>query len=176
MVEIIPKPVSKPSSWFNSLFYFSVVLLFIAILSIFLLNQFQKKAVLTLKNLEVLLTQIKTQERINLEKELIGYQKKIEDFSFLLQGHSLDSKLFGFLENITHPKVYFSSLNFNSDEKKVILNGETESFQTLGQQLLIFKAEPLVKEVNLSKISIGREGKIDFAFSFSFSPEIFKAR
>lgn len=174
MVEIIPKPKAKTPPWFNILFYFSIGLLIIAILSFFILNQFQKKATFNLQNLDELLKNTKTQERINLEKELINYQKKTDDFSYLVKNHNLTSKLFDFLENITHPAVYFSSLSFNSENGIVVLRGGTENFQTLGQQLLIFKTEPLIKEVNLSEVSIGREGKINFTFTLSLLSEIFK--
>jgi len=174
MVEIIPKPKAKTPPWFNILFYFSISLLIIAILSFFILNQLQKKATFNLQNLDELLKNTKTQERINLEKELINYQKKTDDFSYLVKNHNLTSKLFDFLENITHPAVYFSSLSFSSENGIVVLRGGTENFQTLGQQLSIFKTEPLIKEVNLSEVSIGREGKINFTFTLSLLSEIFK--
>jgi len=174
MVEIIPKPLPKPPSWLNTLFYISIVLLLIAISSFFILNQFQKKAAFTIQNLELLLTNTKTPERINLEKTLAGYQKNVENFSYLILNHKLATKLFSFLETITHPKIYFSNLSFSSGGEKLVLKGQTEDFQTLGQQFLIFKTEPLIKETNLAEVAMGKEGKIEFTFNLSLSSEIFK--
>lgn len=174
MVEIIPKKPTRQFSWVNMLFYFSLILLFFVILSIFILNNFQKRASLILQDLDKKYTEIRTPERINLESELIKSQKKIDDFAFLLLKYKLSSKLFNFLERITHPKVYFSSFSFNAEENKLKMGGKTESFETLGQQFLIFKRENLIKEINLSGITIGEEGKIEFSFDLYLSPEIFK--
>jgi hypothetical protein len=174
MVEIIPKPQIKSPSWINTLFYSSLVLLVVTILSVFVINQLQKNALNTSQKLAEELEKTKSPERFDLEKQMIGYQKKIADFSYLIQNHELTSNLFTFLEKLVHPKVQFTNFNFIADKSKLVLKGETDNFFNLGQQFLIFKAEPFIKEVNLSEVSIGKEGKIGFSFEIFPSSEILK--
>lgn len=174
MVEIIPKPISKIPSWLNIVLYFSITILVVIIFSCFILNYFIKKSEATFQDLEKALTKEKTSSEIALEKEILGYQKKIEDADYLLKGHIANANLFKFLEEICHPKVWFSDFNYDSSAAQVEISGETENFQTLGQQLLILKSHPFVKNLNLSGVSIGKEGKISFIFSLFLDSQIFK--
>jgi len=174
MVEIIPKPQVKSPPWINILFYSSLVLLIITVLSIFIINQLQKSAFDVSQKLGEELKKVKSPERFDSANKLIGYQKKISDFSYLIQNHKLTSKLFTLLEKLSHPKVQFTNFNLQVDKTKVVLNGETDNFLSLGQQFLIFRAEPLIKEVNLSTVSIGDNGRIGFSFEITPSSEIFK--
>lgn len=176
MVEIIPKQKSSVQTlpWLNYFFNFSLILLIVSIFVFLILTILENRANHTLKKLEEDFKKIKTTERLNMEKEVITYEKKISDFLFLIENHKITSNLFNYLETITHPSVYFFNLGFNTDENKLTLNGKTDNFQTLGQQFLIFRNEKLIEKVNLTKISFGEEGNIVFSFEIFLSPEIFK--
>ena len=128
----------------------------------------------TKKELETTLAEEKTAEEIGLEKELSDYEKKTKDFSILINRHLFFSKTFEFIEKNTHPEVWFSQLDLSPKEGQVNLSGETESFVTLHQQVQIFKADPLLKGLNLIKIAIGKEGRIDFDLSLTLDPGLFK--
>ena len=175
MVEIIPKPTPKlPFKWLNILFYFSLILVLFSIFSFFLIDHFQRKAFQTLEDLESTLAREKTPEEVALEKEIFGYQKKINDFSILLESYQPPLNFFPVLEKNSHPKVQFTDFSLNPKNLQAILSGKTESFQTLDQQLSIFKKENLIKDVNLSKLFIGKEGEVEFTLNLSLSPAIFK--
>ena len=174
MIEIIPKPAPKTPLWQNILFYVSLSLLVISVICYFGLSHFQKKSFQTLKALDQEMAAKQTSEDKALEAEVISYKKKIGDFSVLLSQHQMASKFFGAFEKMVHPRVWFSDFNLDLEKCKVTVSGSTDSFWTLGQQLLIFKRQPLIKEVNLSGVSIGTEGDIRFAFNLLFSPKIFK--
>ncbi|PIV43611.1 MAG: hypothetical protein COS26_00330 [Candidatus Nealsonbacteria bacterium CG02_land_8_20_14_3_00_40_11] len=170
MVEIIPKKVAPLSRWVNILFYFSLALLVFCIADFFILGNSIKKSQKALTNLEDSLLSGKTSERISLEKEILKYQKKTEDFSKIIGGHLETLKVFDLLQKNCHPKVWFSSFSLDSKERQVDLSGETQSFESLGQQLLIFQGEDSVESVNLEKVSISKEGKIGFSLSLSLIP------
>lgn len=174
MIEIIPKPAQKFPTLPNILFYFSLVLLLISICSFFILDYYQKQASQNLKDLETVINKGRTPEEVSLEKEILGYQKKIDVFSSLISSHKNISNLFPVLEKNTHPKAEFNQFSFNSENFKVVLSGRTESFQTLAQQILIFKGENLIKDFNLAGLSIEKEGGVGFNFNFFLNPEIFK--
>lgn len=173
-IEIIPKEITKPSRWQITLLYFSIFLLLVAILGYFALNYyFIKKADQEFQRLNDELTKARTPERVAIEKEVLDYQEKIEDFSSLILGYKKSSNFFDFIESITHPKVSFSELNLNPTTNQAGLSGRTDSFQALGEQLLIFQNAELIRSLTLSGIGVREEGKIDFNFNLSLDPILF---
>ncbi|MBZ9571756.1 hypothetical protein KJA15_00220 [Patescibacteria group bacterium] len=174
-IEIIPKEAAKLPLWQNILFYLSLILLLTSISGYLVLHYvYYKKAELALDELEIALEKGKTPQQELLKKEILNYQKTIEDFSSLLSAHQISSKFFISLEKICHPKVFFTKVNLNIDEKKGNIFGKTESFQALGQQLLIFKKDEMIKSINLSNVGIGKGGDIEFTLGLSLWPELFK--
>jgi len=172
MVEIIPKPIEKVPFWQQILFYFSISLLVIVIISYFVLGAFQKKSEIYLQNLDEKISQAKTPEIIALEKEVLSWQRKIKDFAKVFDQHKLNSKFFQFLEEKTYPKVFFSKIDLNSQNLEVILSGQADSFQSLGYQIQILEKEPLIKKINLSKISIGKEGGVEFTLEINLDSKM----
>lgn len=171
-IEIIPKEAAKLPLWQNILFYISVALILACIIGYFVLDHFTKKSELIFQDLEKALAEARTPQQA-LEKEILDYRDKIEDFSSLLIAHQKSSNCFDFLEKITHPKVSFSELNLDTKGNQVRLLGRAESFQILGQQLLIFQEAKFVQNLNLSEVKISEGGKIEFTFDFSLNPKLF---
>lgn len=174
MVELIPKETPQIPRWLNIVFYFSLLILFFSIISFFVLGNSIKKAQSALQGLEIDLFEARTAERVVLEKEIINYEKKINDFFSLAPHHLEASFFFGFLERITHPQVWFPRINFDADQSKVYFGGTTRNFESLGQQILIFQQENFISDVNLEKVSIDRTGDINFDLSFSVNLELLK--
>jgi len=172
MVEIIPKTISRIPNWLNGLFYFSLVLLLISVISYFILNNSLTKNQDSLASLTEALLVVRSPENLAAEAEILSYQKKINDFSRLKGKHFEPSAVFEIIEENSHPQVWFSQLNLEAKQGKVILGGQTQSFETLGQQLLIFQNAEKIKEVTLSSVSINKLGKIEFSFSLVFGKEI----
>lgn len=173
-IEIIPKTIEKIPGERKKLFYFSIFLFIALLISYFILTSFEKKSENILSKLEEVLSKGKTPEMSSLEKENLNEQKKIESISPLLERHVFLSKVFEFFERNTHPQVFFSEINLNSLNSTASLSGECDSFLTLGQQLAIFEKELLVEKLDLTQVSITKEGKIEFFLNFSFNPKIFK--
>ena len=176
MVEIIPKKVPELPPWLNIAFYFSLAILISSILGCFVLGNSLKNNQKTISNLEKSLLEGRSSERINLEKEILKYQRKIEDFSQLLSKHLTITEVFNTLQKNCHPEVWFSRFNLDAKEAKISILGETQNFETLGQQLLIFQNENLIKEVNLDQTLITKEGKIQFNLILSLDPQILKTK
>ena len=170
MVEIIPRKAVSLSRWVNILFYFSLTLLVFCIAYFFILGNSIKKSQKALTDFKDSLLSGKTSERISLEKEVLKYQKKTEDFSKIAGEHLETSKVFDLLQKNSHPKVWFSQFNLDSKGNQIDLSGETQSFESLGQQFLIFQGEDFIESVNLEKVSISKEGKIGFSLSLSLTP------
>jgi hypothetical protein len=174
MVEIIPKPTVKIPRWQKFLPYFSIALMIVAILGYFVLNNILEKTLQTIEEKEDALAKLKTPEEQNLEKEILNYQKKIKDFSILIDQHLFPSNFFSLFEGLSHPKVWFSSIELQPKEARVSLSGQAENFSVLGQQLLIFKKEKRINDLKLTKVSLAEKGGIKFDLDIFLSPEIFK--
>jgi len=169
MLEIIPKKTSPLPAWLNILFYASMAILVFCISAFFITGNSIKNNQKALLDLEKALSEGRTEERISLEKEILKYQQKIEDFSKIIGGHLTNSDVFDFIQKNCHPKVWFTQFNWESEKREISLAGITQSFESLGQQILILKGNDSVKDLSLGKILINKEGKIEFSISFSLT-------
>ncbi|MFH1841320.1 MAG: hypothetical protein ABH800_00990 [Candidatus Nealsonbacteria bacterium] len=174
MVDLIPKPTRKSPKWQNILMSISLVLLIVAVAGYFLLDYLKKDSQAALQGIEESIAAITTPEDQDLEKEVFDYQKKIEDFAVLFGKHLNPSSFFALLEESCHPQVWFTELDLDFEKLQATVSGKTPNFYILGQQSLVFQKQDLIKGVGLSKASIGKGGEVDFTFSLSLDPEIFK--
>ncbi|MEA3292893.1 MAG: hypothetical protein U9P88_00195 [Patescibacteria group bacterium] len=174
MVEIIPKVPKKNKSLQNILFIISLALLITATLAYFGLGNFQKKESQISKDLKnSLLEKTINQERNAKKQEVSIFQNKINSFGLLLDKHQGSSNFFKVFEENIHPKVWFSEIDLNAEKFEVFLSGDAESFQSISQQLALFREFTDIQNVDLLDVSINEKGLIDFSLSFSISPKVF---
>jgi len=174
MVEIMPRPVKETDKWQKNLLFFLIFLTVILTGVYFLLASLEKSSEIYVDELEIRLAQGRTAERVALEQKNFDYKKKIEAVTPFLETHVLGSKIFEFLENNTHPRIFFSRINLNIEELKAIFSGKTDSFLTLGQQLSSFNQNSIIESLLLTKASLNKEGGIDFDLEIFFNEAIFK--
>lgn len=171
-IEIIPKSKIRKTSLTN---IFSLILagtLLASLLSYVALNFYQKKLSREVSDIEKSLQ--KSPSEKNLEDGIFSYQRKIEDVNLLLSSHRAAANLFDNLGKNIHPKIWLQKFKLNMDEKTIYVFGSTDSFEILGQQTLIFEEQEFIKNTNLTKVSIGRDGKINFELQLIFDPKIFE--
>ncbi len=173
-MEIIPKPSKKSSFWLNILFYCSISIFLTLIAFYFVLGHWSKNLEMTIQRLERTLLQEKTPMEIALEQEVFASQKKINDFSRLIEGRVSAVNFFNFLEGICHPQVWLTGIKLEPEIAQAKVSGRAESFSVLSQQLLIFKEELLIEKANLSEIKISKEGGVDFEIELFLSPQVFQ--
>lgn len=174
MVGIIPKPIKKTSRLYEFAPYIVFGLVIVVILAYISLLYLENKASKTLWVLEDRIAQVGTKAEKATEAQVLLDKKKIDDFSELFANHKKTSSLFAFLEENCHPKVWFNKLNLSSQDFQVALSGETSNFETLGQQIVIFQNQKLIKNIEISDLAISKEGRASFTFSLLLDPEIFK--
>lgn len=172
-IEVIPKKAeAKPLSLLSVLFSLSLVLLVISFLVSLLLFLFRENSIGILQDIEAKIVEKGTVQEKAEEGKIFLYQKKINDFSRLLNLHQSNLKFFVFLESLTHPRVFFSKADLGIREGKVSLSGAAQNFEALGQQVYIFQESGL--NVDLTKVSIGEKGEINFALEVAFDQAQFK--
>jgi len=175
MVELIPKKreVTLPRGM-TVLFYASWVIFIFVLVAFGILSLLIKKAEDNLQETKATIEKERSPERIQLEAELKEYEKKIKDFSQLVASHFDTRKFFAELEKNTHPNVWFSEISLDFEKFTVKLSGKAESFTALGQQLSILEQAQFFKNVNLSDLSLSKEGEVKFSLDFSFGQELFQ--
>ncbi len=173
MVGIIPKPIKKTSKLYEFAPHISFGLVIVVVLGYAFLWYLENKATNTLQILHDKIIQVDTQEEKNIETQVLFDKKRIDDFSKLLESHKISSGFFKFLEENCHPKIWFTKLELNPQASQASLSGTTSNFQTLGQQVIIFKNQELVKNVELSNLSIGKSGEVEFSLSLDLDPKVF---
>ena len=171
-IEIIPRPKIKKFSWPVILLTICLILLLGLAGTYYYLYDSSKKLSQEIQEKEKAL--IETDSERTLKEELLSIEGKINTFSKLLSRHKKPLNIFNFIEETCHPDVWFSGFNFDSTKAIVIVSGQAKSFVVLGQQLIILKEVENLKDINLSGISIGEEGGVDFTLQLTFEPQILK--
>jgi hypothetical protein len=155
------------------IFYFTVSLLIATILCylIFLVkNNIQKNDII--KITEALQT-VGTDAQKAQEKEVINYQRKINDFAQLLKNHTFSSHAFAFMQKETMPNIWFNQFGFNSKDSQVQLSGEADSLDALSRQVAGFEKNEYVKNLGSLTASLGESARMQFSFALTLDSNIF---
>jgi len=175
-IEIIPKTgIRRPTLLINLPFSIGIILLILAVLGYFFLQNNIKNSSENLKNLEESISGKRTSEVENIEKEISDWRQKIEDYNILFAGHRESSNLFESLEKITHPKIWWTDFKFNpSLSNNLKLTGVAQDFSTLQQQIIILGNENYIKNIILDKVSLIKGGQVEFDLEISVDPVFLK--
>lgn len=169
-IKVIPQEDTfRESRWLSVLFVISIIFFVLSLFSYFLIATLTSRAEEKVKGLEATLS-ARTKEEKALEEKVLTYQQKIKDFTPLLENHRKITELFTLLERTTHPQVRFTELKFDSLGATLNLQGQTENFQTLSQQEILFEKTPAFKEVNLGNAALTEGGKVRFDLLLVLNP------
>ncbi len=174
MFNIIPKSIPKKSKLQTILFYASIIVLVIIIFSYIIIGHFQNKALQTVQSLDAKLANIGTSEQKILEKDVLYYRDKIQSFAYLFDNHQHPLNFLKILEDIRQEDVIFTKFSMNVLEHNVVLNGQTNGFKVLGEQLNIFKQNKAIKNIELSQMSMSNLGIVNFVFDLEIEPDALK--
>lgn len=174
MVEIIPKPEKKIPGWQIGLFYLSVLFVILVIFGYFVFASFEKNSEKDLLDLEDKIEQGKTDEVKILEDQVFTYKKKIDTVLPYFEEHVLSSQFFDFLEKNTHPRTFFFELNLEPRLSKVRLSGLTDSFLSLGQQIMMLDEMPQVESLEITNIFLPPIGGIEFDVEVILKTSLFQ--
>lgn len=178
--EVGTKKEIKEFNWPNIVFYFSLVLLLISVLSYFVLTYLIENTRSEIEDLDKAINAQKT-ENNELIDYLEGEEEIINDFSKILNEHKFTNQIFDAVEEITHKEVILENFTFEPEKLLLSVSGTVSNFQALGEQLLIFQEEKekdenseekKMVEWNLYVISY-RENSIEFKLDLVLAPQIF---
>ena len=164
MIDLIPKQAFSYPKRTTLFFYGGLFLLIAVVAGFWFLKVLGTRTFSEIASLEEQLSKEKTSEELKLEKTVLSYEQKLKDFSSLVKSRENVLPFFAFLEENTHPAVFFTSFTLTPKERKLSLGGEALDFKTLDQQLAIFKTSEKVASAEVSDIAIGGKGRPIFQF------------
>ncbi len=173
-IEIIPKPKVKIPLWVTMLLIIDIMMLLALGGTYFYFYYSSNQKESQIEEVEKKL--VKTAKEEILEAKLVRVSQATSDFSRLLGGHDKTVQLFSFLEGVSHPRVWFTELEFQSEGNHISLQGKASSFSVVGEQVEVLRNNNLIKEIKIDKLSMGEEdeGKAEVAFALhlTFKPEV----
>lgn len=86
-----------------------------------------------------------------------------------LDGNNADSqKLLNQLESLVIPSVKLTKYEYNEAEKFVEVEGETDGFKSVAQQIISFKSETPFDKIRVESLNVAEGGRIEFTFQAGF--------
>lgn len=174
MNGLIPKPEVKRPKWEISLFYISFFLFILTLISYVGFAYYAKKTndLIQSKNIEI--DAVGTEEQNILAQDVLKYERKIRDFSNLINQRQYPANFLEFLGKSTLKGVIITNMSLDIVENQVTLSGIADNFQILGQQEDFFKNHEMLTKTDLASASMDKDGKVNFNFSLSINPIMFK--
>lgn len=87
-----------------------------------------------------------------------------------LKGRSVESqKLLAQLEALFVPNIRLTKYEYSEAEKYVLVEGESENFKYIAQQIISFKSEPLFSGIVVEALTRTKEGGIKFSLKAAFN-------
>lgn len=119
------------------------------------------------------IVKIDIEKDIELERKIKSDVNKIDKIKPLLDSHIEAVNVFDFLEKNTYSEIKFSNFDFRAKEGAITMTGIAPSASVLILQLLILKQSKDLDNVELSGISITKEG-INFQLNMKIRSELLK--
>lgn len=86
-----------------------------------------------------------------------------------VNGASIDAKkLLGQLESLTVPNIRLTRYEYNEAGKFVVVEGETDNFRYIAEQIISLKSEELFAGIRVDSIQRTKEGRIEFSLEAKF--------
>jgi len=144
----------------NVLMFLSVGFLIVVVLTCLGLWGYQanliKKKVFLTERIE----NLQNQRNDDLENNFVELGKRIGGFEKTLENRIYFSKIFEMIEELTLSQVQFIDMNIDLTENKFNLKTEVSSYSVLAKQVIIFKEDPRIKSVELSKAGLSTYGRV----------------
>ena len=107
------------------------------------------------------------------QEQFIKFYSQLANLKILLDSHSVSSKVFSALEQMTNQKVFYKSANLKVPERELELDSVAESYGVLSEQLEAFNKSGGVERLTLGQSQAG-EGGVQFKATLKLKADLFK--
>jgi len=162
------KPKELPPTWPKGLLMFVLVVFLFVVSAYFGLDYWNKTKETELAVLEEEFQNIRSDFPLQQEQEAILFEKKLNSLSNILTNHTYFSQALTVLEELTHPQIYYTNLDFSIDNNKFTLEGVAKN-----QMVFSEAVSGLVNNSDKIKVVVVKEMKTAQGENVSFSLDVF---
>jgi uncharacterized protein YdhG (YjbR/CyaY superfamily) len=164
-----------PPTWPKGFFTFSLIIFLIALGSYFGLEYWNKNQDSKLIVLEEEFQTLRSSFALEQEEEVILFEKKLNILSKLLTNHIYFSKVLLVLEELTHPEIYYTSLNFSTDKNMLILVGIAKNQMIFSEAVSgLINNSDKIKSVVVKDIKVTTNKNVAFSLDVFIQPDLLK--
>ena len=156
----------------KAIFASGVLLLVFVIYSGLIL--YNKSLIREQKAIDTKLTALRESRDEEKENVVVEFDAKLQSLSKILDGHIFSSRIFPYIESLTHQKVHFTNFSFSSSDGAVTLNGVTQNYTTFGEQIVAFEKSGNIKNLVISNVKLEKQGQVEFVVAFVIDKEVYK--
>lgn len=169
------KSTPLPSAWPKGLLTFVFIIFLLTLVTFFGLNYYNKIQNKELETLNSQFQKIRNSFPVNDEEKIALFEKKIINLDKLLKNHIYFSNVLAFLERVTHPQVYYTSLDYTADKNSLILEGIARNQQILSEAINGFVNDSQdVKMVILRDMKVNNDKTVQFHVELILQPQLVK--
>ena len=172
IVEQLGRPPARTPGWSGQLLMFSGTLFFISLLIFFGIRfGYSRYLSAEVKALDKKINELVQQVPEEDQAGIINFFSQIANVKTLLGNHVVGSGILRWLEENTHPNIYFTSFSFNAQSRNIILPGIAKNFTDIVEQLQIFSAAVgEIEKVNFSNALL-QGNQWQFSMTLILTPE-----
>ncbi len=169
------KPKELPPTWPKGLLTFTLVVFLITVGAYFGLDYWNKNEDAQLVVLEEEFQNLRSDFPLQKEREAILFEKKLNSLSKLLTNHTYFSKVLLVLEELTHPQIYYTNLDFSTDTNMLILEGVARSQAVFSEAVSgLVNTPDKIKAVAVKDMKIDKNKNIAFSLYVFIQPSLLK--
>ena len=120
------------------------------------------------------ITDLESKRDFTIENTIDKTGTKLDLVEDAFKNHLYWSQFFAEIEKNTANTVYFSDSKFSIADNRIsaILTGKATSYSDIARQMVSFKEDPALEQIEISAISAGEEGGVSFNLALVFSKSI----
>jgi len=169
------KTKELPPTWPKGLLMFVLVIFIFAVAAYFGLDYWNKTKEAELSVLEEEFQNIRSDFPLQKEQEAILFEKKLNSLSKLLNNHIYFSQALTVLEELTHPQVYYTSLDFSTDDNRFILDGVAKNQMVFSEAVSgLVNNSDKIKAVAVKQMKSAKGENVAFSLYVFIQPNLLK--
>jgi len=169
------KPKELPPTWPKGLLTFVFVIFLFTVAAYFGIDYWNKTKKAELAVLEEEFQNLRSDFPLQREQEAILFEKKINSLSKLLNDHTYFSQVLTILEELTHPQIYYTNLDFSTEKNMLTLEGIAKNQMVFSEEVSgLVNNSSKIKAVVVKDMKTTKSEYVSFSLDVFIQPSLLK--